>query len=187
MFSYIVDKDIRLQLLAEGHADELFRLIERNRTHLREWLPWVDATVHPEDTRRFIESTRASFFDRHGLHAGIFYRGVLVGCIGLNQLDWLNRKTSVGYWLGAEYQGQGIMTRSCRGLLNYVFSELGFNRVEIRAAVENRKSRAIPERLGFTQEGILREAEWLYDHYVDHVVYGMLKREWKNPKDGWEG
>ena len=71
------------------------------------------------------------------------------------------------------------MTRSCKALVNFVFDEIGLNRVEIRAAVHNWKSRAIPERLGFTQEGIIRDAEWLYDHYVDHVVYGMLKREWR--------
>jgi ribosomal-protein-serine acetyltransferase len=40
------------------------------------------------------------------------------------------------------------------------------------------KSRALPKRLGFTEEGIIREAEWLYDHYEDHVVYGLLKKEY---------
>jgi ribosomal-protein-serine acetyltransferase len=50
--------------------------------------------------------------------------------------------------------------------------------VEVRAAPGNRRSRAIPERLGFRQEGILRDAEWLYDHYVDLVVYAMLADDW---------
>jgi ribosomal-protein-serine acetyltransferase len=72
------------------------------------------------------------------------------------------------------------MTKSCRAVINYIFNELELNRVEIRAAVLNKKSRAIPERLGFTQEGIIRSAEWLYDHFVDHVVYGMLRDEWSN-------
>lgn len=58
------------------------------------------------------------------------------------------------------------------------------NRIEIRAAVENRKSRAIPERLGFQQEGICRQAEWIYDHFVDHAVYGMLAEDWAKVEEG---
>ncbi|MEN1761147.1 GNAT family protein [Anoxynatronum sibiricum] len=58
------------------------------------------------------------------------------------------------------------------------------NRVEIRCATGNHKSRAIPQQLRFVAEGVLREAEWLYDHYVDHVVYAMLASEWKSEKGG---
>ncbi|HWJ04141.1 MAG TPA: GNAT family protein, partial [Verrucomicrobiae bacterium] len=98
--------------------------------------------------------------------------------IGLHYLDFNNRKTSLGYWLGEAFQDKGLMTASVRTLTKYCFTELNLNRVEIRAAVENIKSRAVPERLGFNQEGIIREAEWLGDRFVDHVVYGMLKRNW---------
>jgi len=70
------------------------------------------------------------------------------------------------------------MRKACRSLVEYAFDEWHLNRVEIRCAVGNTKSRAIPERLGFKSEGILREAEWLYDHYVDHIIYGMLARDW---------
>jgi len=70
------------------------------------------------------------------------------------------------------------MTASCRACISHAFTELKLNRVEIRCAVENRKSRAIPERLGFRFEGTLREAQWLYDHFVEHALYGMLAREW---------
>jgi ribosomal-protein-serine acetyltransferase len=63
-------------------------------------------------------------------------------------------------------------------MVNYAFRELGLNRVEIQVATDNMRSRAIPERLGFTQEGILRDDVWLRDRFVDHVVYGMLAREW---------
>ena len=87
--------------------------------------------------------------------------------------------TSLGYWIGEAYQGRGLVTASCRALITHAFDEARLNRVEIRCAVENRKSRAIPARLGFRQEGLLRDAEWLYDHFVDHVVYATLVKEWR--------
>ncbi len=73
-----------------------------------------------------------------------------------------------------------LVTRSCVALIDYAIYELGLNSVEIDVATENTKSRAIPERLGFTQEGVLRDEMWLYDHHVDIVVYTILSKEWKN-------
>ena len=57
------------------------------------------------------------------------------------------------------------------------------NRVEIRAAVGNERSRSIPERLGFRQEGVLRKAELVGDRYVDHAVYATLASEWRSAND----
>jgi ribosomal-protein-serine acetyltransferase len=179
LFSFIVDKEIHLKLLEVKHSDELFLLTDRDRSHLREWLPWVDGTKVPENTKGFIKATLKAFSENNGFNAGIYYNGEIVGCIGLHGIDWNNKKTSIGYWLASNYQGKGIMTKSCKAIVNHVFYEIGLNRVEIRAADSNRRSRAIPERLGFTQEGIIRSAEWLYDHFVNHVVYGMLKADWK--------
>ena len=178
MFAYQVDEHIQLRQLEPRFAEDLFQLIDRNRTYLREWLPWVDGTLSPKDTSHFIQLTLNQIAANNGFQTGIFYQGVIAGCIGLHRIDWGNQKTSIGYWLAAEFQGRGIMTKACKAMIDHIFNELELNRVEIRAAVKNRKSRAIPERLGFTQEGTIRRAEWLYDHYVDHVVYGLLKEEW---------
>ena len=71
------------------------------------------------------------------------------------------------------------MTRATARLTDYTFSHQRCNRVLLHCALGNLKSRAVAERLGFVQEGILREAEWLYDHYVDLVVYSMLQRDWR--------
>lgn len=71
------------------------------------------------------------------------------------------------------------MTKSCAALLALCFTALDLERVEIRAAVDNSKSRAIPKRLGFVEEGCIRQGEYLYDKYVDLVVYGQLKKEWQ--------
>ncbi|WP_249869597.1 GNAT family N-acetyltransferase [Oceanobacillus saliphilus] len=178
MFVYEVDENIVLRQLKLQDANELFQLTDHARDYLREWLPWVDTTVKPEDTLAFIDHTLKSSEMKSALTTGIIFKGKLVGLISFNSLDWANRIGYVGYWLSPDYQGNGIMTRAVRALTDYAFNTLGLNRVDIRAAYENKKSRAIPERLGFTEEGLIRHAEWLYDHYVDHVVYGMLASEW---------
>lgn len=99
--------------------------------------------------------------------------------IGFHQVDWDNRSTSIGCWIGEKHQGRGVATNSCRALMDIAFHEYHLNRVEIQCAVTNHRSRSIPEKLGFVLEGCRREAEWLYDHFVDHAVYGMLSRDWE--------
>lgn len=178
MFCLIVDDEIKLCLREERHAEELFALVEANRIYLREWLPWLDASTTVDDTRNFIKNSLEQFANNKGFQAAIIYKDKTAGMIGFHQVDWANRAVEIGYWLAADFQGRGIITRSCRYLVDYAFKELDLNRVVIRCAVGNHKSCAIPQRLGFKQEGILRQSEWLYDHHIDLVVYGMLREEW---------
>lgn len=177
-----VDEEIFLKLVEEGDAKQLFSLIDQSRNYLRQWLPWLDTTKSIDDMYFFIKESRNNFAKSKSFVACIVYKGEIVGIASFNHFDWFNKTTSIGYWLGEAYQGKGIMTRVVRALTDYAFHELNLNRVEIRAAVGNKKSRAIPERLGFQNEGCIRQGEWLYDHYVDLVVYGMLKEEWKKNK-----
>lgn len=178
-FPLSAGRDLELDVLHEREAEELFALVDANRPYLRRWLPWLDQNTEVEHTRAFIRAARKQHDDGNGFTCGIRLRGRLVGVVGLHGIDRVNRKTSLGYWVAQPDQGRGIVTRACRALLSYLFDELGLNCVEIGCAPGNAKSAAIPERLGFVREGRLREREWLYDHYVDHVVYGMLASEWR--------
>lgn len=178
MFNLIIDKDIELKILETRHAEEDYNLINKEREHLRKWLPWVDNTKDVKDVKSFIESSLKQFADNDGFISGIWYKGKFAGVIGFMEISWNHKSTSIGYWLGSEFEGKGIMTKSCRKMVDYAFKELGLHRVEIMCAEENVKSRSIPKRLGFLEEGKVRESEYLYDHYVTHVVYGMLDREW---------
>lgn len=173
-----IDDKLELRLVDEDDAEELAALVDRNRAYLKEWLPWLDSSTSIEDTARFIGRSLEQAEDDNGLTYGMRYEGRLAGIIGEHYVDHLNRKTEMGYWLDAGHQGQGIVTRATARFVNLAFEEQDCNKVILHCAVENTKSRAIPERLGFRQEGILREAEWLYDRYVDLVVYSILKREW---------
>ena len=178
MFTYKLNDKLELRLLDIQDADRLFELTDGSRSYLREWLPWVDYSKTPEDSKEFIKATRKGFADNKSLTTAIVYEKEIVGIAGFNELNWANKVAYIGYWLGEGYQGNGIMTTVAKGLTNYAFNYYKMNKVEIAAAEFNHRSRAIPERLGFTEEGKLRQREWLYDHYVDHVVYGMLADEW---------
>jgi len=175
-----IDEETELRIYEERHAQEVAELVNQNRAYLRQWLPWIDNSRTIEDSRAFIRSSLQQFAQNEGFQAGICYRDKLVGGIGYQSIDWINRKVEIGYWLGESFQRKGLMTNACRTLIAYAFTEIGLNKVEIRCATENIRSCAIPKRLGFTQEGILRDAEWLYDHYVNTVVYGLLAREWQS-------
>jgi ribosomal-protein-serine acetyltransferase len=175
MFHYRVDDSSEMRLLEERHAELLFALIEQNR----ERHPEIPQLYSLEDARNYIKRDLALFADNKGLGIGIWYQGDLAGAIRYHQIDWSNRSTELGYWLGAAFEGKGLVTRACRIIIDHAFKELGLNRVVISCAKENEGSRAIAERLGFTQEGILRHSDWLKDRFVDQVVYGMLENEWR--------
>jgi len=177
-FVVLVDADIELRLLTEADTRQLFTLVDRNRAHLRRWLPWVDYETTPEDSQRFIRRSTQRYLDNEGFDLGITYQGQLAGIIGFHTVNWPGRRIEIGYWLGADFQGHGVMTRACRAMVDYAFHNLQLNRVAILCATDNTRSRAIPERLSFTLEGTLRDGEWLYDHFVNLVVYSMLARDW---------
>jgi len=178
VFSMRVDDKTFIELLQQHHKEELYSLIDRNRDHLRKWFLWVDKRQSPQDFETIIPIWIRNYADNNRFGAGIRYDGRLVGMINLHYIDWRNKVTSMGYFLGQEYQGKGIVTNCVRISLNYVFNDLGLNKVIIQCATGNKKSRLIPERLGFKEEGISREGQWLYDHYVDLANYSLLRREW---------
>jgi ribosomal-protein-serine acetyltransferase len=169
-----------LRLLEESDAEELFALVDANRAHLEPWMPWVPDERSAEDVLPFIRLTRKQIADNDGLQTAIVDgEGDIVGMVGVHGVDWRNRKTSIGYWLAHDHQGRGTMTHAVRAFVDHAFGTWKLNRVTIEAATDNARSRAIPERLGFVEEGTLRAAERVGERFVDHAVYAMLAADWK--------
>ena len=175
----VVDAELELRQLASEHAVALFSLTEANRAYLREWLPWLDSVRVVSDTEGFIAKTLHTYAESKAFVCGIWRNGRLVGTIGHGRIEWDNKISHVGYWLAADCQGSGIVTRSCRALIDHAFDTLNLNRIEICTAVGNHRSEAIPRRLGLSSEGIRRQGEWLYDRFVDLNVFAVLRANWR--------
>ncbi len=179
MFRRDIRDGVCLRLLEERHAAAIFAVVDRERAYLRKWLPWVEEATGAADTLKFIKTALAQFASNEGLTAGIWCGSEYAGAIGTHKIDWLNRKVEIGYWIASKFQGQGIVTDACRLLTTHAFQEWELNRVEIHCAPGNKRSCAIPKRLGFQLEGVLRKAQLVGGKYLDTNVYGMLARDWK--------
>ena len=173
-----LNENTELQVVRPEVAGDLFAVVDRNRDRLRTWLPWVAPDYSIADMRRFLTDGSADFAKRRSLTMTIRHRGALCGSIALHPIDERNRSTSIGYWIDEAHEGKGIMTAACRAVITEGFSNFGLHRIEIRCATWNHRSSAVPRRLEFVEEGILREAEWLHDRWVDLRVFSMLARDW---------
>lgn len=173
-----VSAEAELRPVRPEDAEALYALVELNRHRLRQWLPWLDVNYSLVDMRRHLVDRKRDNQNRNSFTATIWASGTICGAIGLHRIDQFHRNSSIGYWLAADFEGHGIMTQACRAMVSEAFANYGLHRIEIRCATGNRRSMAIPRRLGFREEGVLREAEWLYDHWVDLRVFSMLRQDW---------
>jgi carbamoyl-phosphate synthase large subunit len=172
-----LSEDVSLRPIEPGDVDELYAVIEANRAHLAEFQPWAgEQTI--ADTRTFVEAKRVQRADNGGVECAIVKHGRIIGMVGFNAVNWRDRSTSIGYWIAAAEQGRGTVTAAVRALVDHAFGVMHLNRVVIRAAAQNTRSRAIPERLGFREEGVMRQGVRVGDRYDDDVVYSMLAEEW---------
>lgn len=153
-------------------------LVNKNREFLKPWLAWVPAIQEEKNSLKFIQDSQQEREAGTNLALGIWKNQILVGSIGLHHIEAAHRKASIGYWLDQTATGQGIMTRSVAALIKYGFETLQLNRLEIRAAVNNTASRQVAKRLNFKYEGIMRQAEWVNEQFLDQAVYSLLKADW---------
>lgn len=179
MFEFQVDENIKLVLPLPHHAAEIARVVRENLEHLKPWLPWATDDYSLESARDYIKNNLQELAQGVGLAASVVHENKILGQIGHHHLNSVNKSTNIGYWIAADMQGKGIMTKCCRVFINYAFDELKLNRVQINCNVENTKSRAIPERLGFQLEGIHRQVEFSHNRFGDWAVYAMLRQDWK--------
>ena len=176
-----IDENLRLEPLEARHASSIFELVDQDRGRLGVWLPWVAKTLTAEDSLTFIEdSMRRRDLDAGGDGSGDWAivadtggSARIVGVIGLHDSSLAHRRIAIGYWVNGGDEGRGYITKSA-GAVTTRCIEAGFHRVEIRARIDNTKSRAVAERLGFEFEGVMRAAEWIGDTSHDHAIFARI-------------
>jgi ribosomal-protein-serine acetyltransferase len=178
MFRLALTEERWLRLFEETDAAELHDVILANRDYLARRLPWA-AHQTLEDTAAFIRRTRTQLENNDGFQTAVVENDTIIGAIGFTGVSWRHRSTTIGYWLAESAQGRGTMGRAVSALVDHAFDTWRLSRVDIRVDIDNDRSRAIPERLGFIEEHVPLEAELLGERYSDQMIYVMLRHNWK--------
>lgn len=177
MFTLAVDDEIQLALVQPSFAPLYINIVSYQRDYLSRWLAWPNKAYSEEFFLNFIQGALHGYAEGQSMTCALLYKQQLVGNISFNKIDADLKVATVGYWLSADYQGKGIISRAVAYLIGFAFTELGMEKVQISAAVDNQASRAVCERLNLTLEGIITRAERVGDRVVDHAVYAAYRAE----------
>jgi ribosomal-protein-serine acetyltransferase len=159
-------------------ATATFALIDANRSHLIRWMPWVRDTNSGYDVATFMQESQIRFREGRAVDLGLFEADRVLGGIGATIGTLTHDEADIGYWLAADAQGRGIASIAAGRLIDWLFAERDMHRITIRARVDNDRSRAVAERLGFTFEGVLRGALVVDGGHHDAALYSLLRPEW---------
>ncbi len=176
---------IRMPMPGDGKA--VYDAINASLSELKPWMPFahieqseadVEANIREAHIEANISEAHIKFLKREDLRLLVFLKdsGQLVASSGLHRVNWSVRKFEIGYWIDSRFSGKGYMTEAAEGICHYAVQELKARRLEIRCDTRNTKSSAIPERLGFTLEGVLRSESLSADsnELRDTCVYAKI-------------
>ena len=183
MVSITVDNQLLLRSYNVDDAQKLFEAVNNDRSHLHPWLDWVDKTTKPEHSLLFIEQSIHQLDTQEALALGIFYNDKIIGGIGMHKWDLATKRAQAGYWISKEYEGKGIINKCLRAFIDFLFEKIGLSKIEIHFIPLNHRSAKVAARLGFKTEGIIRQSVISNGLPEDIVITGLLKSEWKTPKD----
>lgn len=158
---------------------EMHRLMLKNLDRLRAWEGWAHGEQSEGALAYFTQAQLDECTRGICLPGMLLHAGAVVGTTSA-RISNATRTADVGYWIDADHEGRGLVTRAVAALIDVLIEQRGVQRVEIRASTDNVRSRAVAERLGFTHEGTLREAIAVGGARQDAAVYGLLAREWRS-------
>ena len=199
MFTLSVDNEISVRTFHPDDAEKLFKLLEQNRSRLHLWIGPSSLPETAQATRiytiecyfgsldpltaidtPYIDEVRPYFPPSDPpMELGIWFCGVLVGELSLSILEDSHSAAEFGYWIDAEHEGKGIITHCVSALMDYAIDNMKVERFVIGCALNNPRSRAVPERLAYSLQATIPNGEVVGEFIYDRVVYGIRSTEWR--------
>jgi RimJ/RimL family protein N-acetyltransferase len=172
----IRSKRLTLRAPHPDYASEMNAAIAESIDELRPWMDWAQQVPTLAASREQLQHSREAFLAREDLQLILFCGERLIGSSGLHRIDWTIPKFEAGYWVRTSDERRGYITEAVATLTDFAFETLSARRLEIRASTQNARSRAVPERLGFALEGILRnDARHPDGSLRDTAVYAKVR------------
>jgi ribosomal-protein-serine acetyltransferase len=182
MFSFPLSRGEILVPRTPLITDAYHVLLVANRERLARWEAWAIVPPVLAETRSFLEANARNWLAGLELPVAIAVRENgpwhLAGAVSLHITPY-SRSGEIGYWLDGGHEGRGLASRAVAAVLDHAFGALGIERVSLHTEPANERSRALARRLGFVEEGLLRQGLAFPDGRRDEIVYGLLAGEWR--------
>jgi len=179
MFKLEINKDIHLELVHFSHAKEMLKLVNKNRELFSQWLLWVKSVREVKDEKKHIQSSLEEYAKGQLVNCSIFYKGRLAGNVEIGMRKGYGiKKGELGYWLGAEFHGKGIMYQATTKMLEIGFEQYNLDKIMLKCAIKNERSCNIAKKLGMSHEGRQRDEIVVNGVVMDVDIYAILKKEY---------
>jgi ribosomal-protein-alanine N-acetyltransferase len=177
----LAGKGVRLRYPRNDDYESWSRLREDSRSFLAPWEPtWPEDDLTRHAYRRRIKRYHRDIREDAAYPFFVFREtdGALVGGATLSNIRrGVTLAATLGYWVGAPYQRQGLMTAAVRTIIPFVFNTLRLHRIEAACLPENEASQRLLLRVGFSREGYARSYLRINGAWRDHVLFAMLESD----------
>ncbi|WP_422723689.1 GNAT family N-acetyltransferase [Jeotgalibacillus soli] len=171
---------LHMRMPQPGDGKTVYEAINVSIEELKPWLPFAQKEQSLGEVEANIREAHTQFLKREDLRFLVFHKetGEFIASSGLHRINWEIPKFEIGYWIDSRHSGNGYITEAVKGISDFAFQELNANRVEIRCDARNKRSRAVPERLGFELEGVLKNDSLAEDgsQLRDTCIYAKLNK-----------
>jgi len=160
----------------------IHKAVSQSLTELQPWLPWASPDYSRSVSQHFVRDSMGAWDDGRAFDFGIRRPeepNRHVGNVSVWFTSRANQVGEIGYWVRTGETGKGVCTEVTARILQIAFEELRLHRVTLRIALGNRGSERVAEKLGFLQEGTLREDVKVGGRWLDHTLWGLLDAEWR--------
>ena len=170
-------------------VSSIHEAVSASISDLQQWLPWASRNYNRVISQHFVRDSIAAWAEGRAFDFTVRRPEEPARHLGNVSVWYTSRQNAVGeigYWIRSDETRLGVCTEAVAHVLQVTFEELGMHRVTLRIAVGNRASERIAEKLGFLQEGVLRDDVKIADRWVDHTMWGLLASEWHVERERYE-
>ena len=150
-YPYQLDKNITLKNLEARDAKEFYMFLQRNKAHLTRFDPFADTFPTIADTRKDLSMIDELYRKGQRLSCGIWENDKIIGYL-TGIIDPKQKSIEIGFGIGQDHQGQGIITRTAQAILSYAFSDCDIEYAWLTTWIGNTASIKVAEKLGFKRE-----------------------------------
>jgi len=168
--------DARIRPYRSDDASAVWEAVRESVAEIQPWMPWCHAEYSPEDSRSWLDAQVPAFTQGTAFEFAIVSAdGRLLGGCGLNQIDTVNRRANLGYWVRSSATGRGVATAAVGLLRRWGFEHTDLLRLEVVIAVGNQASHRVAEKSGATREGVLRHRLLLHGAPHDATMFSFTR------------